>query len=86
MLTVRDIAGDLRLATATVSQKLKSGDIPGGSRTFGGPWRVDPPTYHAWKRGLATRRVDRDEGLLEPRSPRSAAAKKGAQTRNKNPK
>lgn len=81
MLTVKNIAEDLQLSTATVSQKLKDGTIPGGTRAFGA-WRVDEAKYAAW-RDQITGVTPRDPHLLEPRSPRSRAASKAAKTRNK---
>ena len=72
MLSVREIAADLQLTTATVSQKLKRGEIPGGTRLFGGPWKVNPHVYEAFKEELANPK--RDPYLLEPRSKRAQAA------------
>ena len=79
MLTVRDIAEDLQLAPDTISQKLKSGEIPGGTRLFGGRWRVDPTTYAAFKASLTAPYQPGD--AFTARSPRSEAARRAANNR-----
>ena len=79
-LTVRMIAEELNLKPDTVSRYLASGKIPGGTKALGQNWRVNPDTYKAWKDNLTS---PRDPHLVAPRSNRSKAARKAAQTRHK---
>lgn len=54
MLTTRQVADRLGLATHTVSDRAAAGDIPGASKIFG-RWRFDPDTFEGWIASQATR-------------------------------
>lgn len=71
-LTARDVALDLHLATATVIDYLRTGQIRGGFQPIpNGRWLVDADEYEQWK---AERVAAVDPHRIEPRSARSRAA------------
>lgn len=53
LLTVDDVAADLRLSTRTVYELLRTGGLPGFR--LGNRWRVEPAELAKWKRARARR-------------------------------
>ena len=71
-LSVADLAADLHLSKAVVTDYLRTGRIPGGFQPVqNGRWLIDATTYQQWK----TERIAAvDPHRIEPRSARSRAA------------
>ena len=82
MLTVTEIADDLKVKPDTVANYLRAGRIR-GTRALGGNWRVMEEDYEDFKRNLFRRPedIEDDPYKFTPRDERSAAASKGAMSR-----
>lgn len=78
MLTVTDIAEDLKLSRQTVQAYLKTGLIQGVK--IGRRWRVADDAYAAFKKSLT---ASPDPHGFSPPDARSQAARRGAVTRGK---
>jgi len=71
-MTTQQVADELKLTRTTITNYLRTGQIPGGFQPVpGGRWLVDEDTYRAWR---AERRAAVDPYRIEPRSARSRAA------------
>lgn len=53
LLTVDEVAADLRLSTRTVYELLRGGHLPGFR--LGNRWRIDAAELATWKRARARR-------------------------------
>jgi len=69
--SVKDLAAEMGVSPYTAAGYLRDGLVPGFEVTPGGPWRVDPEVYAAWK---AAKSVENDPNRIAPRSARSKAA------------
>ena len=78
MLTVNEIAADLKVKPDTVAAYLRAGRMR-GTRSLGGNWRVMEEDFEDFKRSLFPR--PDDPYRFTPRDERSEAATKGARTR-----
>lgn len=75
--TVKDLAAEMNVSQYTASGYLRDGLVPGFQVSPGGPWRVDPDAYAAWK---AEKAAARDPHRIAPRSARSKAAQSRRRT------
>lgn len=80
MLTVNEIAADLKVKPDTVAAYLRAGRMR-GTRSLGGNWRVMEEDFEDFKRSLFPRPDPEDLYKFSPRDERSEAASKGARTR-----
>lgn len=78
MLTTQQIAQDLHLSRATVRNYFHQGTIP--AIYVGGQWLVEETDYQTFKNSKKSAPAI-DYGLIEPRSARALAARRGARTR-----
>lgn len=79
-LTPTEVAEELRLSRWTVLGYLRMGTLPGYQVTPNGPWRIPPELLAEWKQKRSSAPRVSDPNRIEPRSPRSQAA------RNRKPK
>ena len=80
MLTVNEIAADLKVKPDTVAAYLRAGRMR-GTRSLGGNWRVMEDDYEDFKRSLFLQPDPEDPYKFTPRDARSEAASKGAVSR-----
>lgn len=73
VLTLDEVAADLRVSIDTVRRHVRMGKIP--AFTVGRSWRVDGPTYAEWKARPAVPVVVDPYGI-EPRSPLAEARRR----------
>lgn len=84
-LSTREVAEELSLVTATVSEYAKRGMFPNAYKLGdGGPWRIPKTDLELFRQKMIPSLRPRDQYALEPASHRAAAARKAAATRAKN--
>jgi len=75
--SARDLAAQMQVSEYTAVGYLRDGLVPGFQVSPGGPWRVDPDAFAAWK---AAKSAGNDPHRIAPRSPRSKAAQSRRRT------
>lgn len=81
-LSTREAADRLGITRDTVSSYALEGRFPSAYQLgYHGPWRIPPGDLDVFRRRMRPQRED--EHGVEPSSPRAAAARKAAATRNR---
>lgn len=82
-LTTTQAAQDLGLSRDTVARYCLEGRFPTAYQLGVGPWRIPPGDLPAFRESQRPKPVTDPHGL-EPGSSQAEAARRGAETRNRN--